>query len=287
MKIIYIMLVGLLPMLSFGQNLRYIPSQPLMENAVKSGFFVSRQSFQIRDKETGELFGLNGKKEFGVQYSIGIKILDGFLMTDKAIRPWLYNAKFGKYSDKYDPVLYQSDCSELKKTLIYETLNLDPDAQEVLVDTLLYTYRSKSFDGKGFLLDMEKGEKEGWVVWIVQKSSADFEKSVDVNYIIYQKNLKVESQGQIFDIEKPYEDQEVLGGIYVVPVYREIGIVEFRLCGIIVPQHENSWILCCPFVERGNISTEKGSGVDEKKKDEQSELTPINSNKKSKKKDRK
>lgn len=288
MKSIYIMLIGLLPLLSFGQNLRYIPSQPLLESSVENGFFVSRQSFQIRDKETGELFGLNGKEEFGVQYSIGIKIPDGILLMDEAVRPWEYNAKFEKYSEKYDPVLHQSDYSKLTKPVEYKTLDLHPDTQKMLVDSLLYMYGSESFDGKGFLLDKQTGEKEGWVVWVISRSSTDLETSADVNYIIYQKKLTVKSQGQSFEIEKPYADREVLGGVYVVPRYTEIGIVEFRLCGIIVPKNENSWVICCPFADNEDIPVVSGSSFNEKEKDNQaSELTPIGSDKKDSKKNKK
>lgn len=281
MKSIYIMLIGLLPLLSFGQNLHYIPSQPLLESSVRNGFFVSRQSFQIRDKETGELFGLNGKEEFGVQYSIGIKIPDGILLMDEAVRPWKYNAKFKKYSEKYEPVLYQSDYSELTKSLEYGTLDFHPDTQKMLVDSLLYMYGAESFGGKGFLLDTQTGEKEGWVVWVASKSSTDLETSADVDYIIYQKKITVKSQGQSFDIEKPYAGREVLGGVYVIPEYTGIGIVELRLCGVIVPRSENSWVICCPFAGNEDIPATSGSSVNEKEEDNQAlELTPIGSDKK-------
>lgn len=227
-------------------------NQQLIEDVIKTGVFLSKQSFQICNKETGELFGLNGKKEFGTQYSIGVKVPDGFCLTDKAVRPWLYDDKYLKYKEKYDPVFYQAAFSELKENAKYDSLAYISTKPEELMDSLLYRFSSTTFEGKGFTLDYTKGEKKGWLIWINADRNLNLEQTSDLNFIIYRKILTVNERNCSFDIDKPTTEQEVLGGIYVVPVYTAIGVIEFRLCGIILSR-ENKWEVCCPFAGLANI----------------------------------
>lgn len=259
----------------------------ILKNGINSGLFISKQSFQICDKETGELFGLNGKKEFGIQYTVGIKIPNGFLLPDKAIRPWLYNNKFDKYKEKYDPVFYQATFSELGEQVQYDSLDYALTKQQELVDTTLYRFSSKTFGGKGFVLENTSGKKEGWIVWITTNKGTDFEQTGNLNYTIYRKNLTINKKECFFEIDKPTIEQEVLGGIYVVPAYTEIGVVEFRLCGIIAPQNDK-WKIFCPFIEvKDARTTEEELNQEEKRKDELPELTPVEKRNDEKAKDKK
>lgn len=68
-------------------------------NIVSPALFLFRQSFQVADNKTGDLYGLNNQDEFGAEVSIGIKVKDGFVLTDKAMRPWAYNRKFDEYKE--------------------------------------------------------------------------------------------------------------------------------------------------------------------------------------------
>ncbi len=273
MKYIHLILFWFISLNLFAQNLRYIPNQPLVEKAIEKGFFLSKQSYQIYDKKSGDIFGLNGKSEFGVQYTIGIKTLGGFLLVDKAMRPWLYDNNFEKYKGKYDPIFYQALYSESKEKVAYDTLEYTLTQQEMLVDTTLYYFPSRTFGGEGFALDDIAGEKDGWIVWITSSREADFEKEVDLHYTIYKKTLTLKQEREVFQIEQPSVEQKILGGIYVVPSYTKIGVLEFKLCGILVPV-DDKWFIHCPFVE----STHKRnpSVEDSEKESEQSvELTPI------------
>lgn len=80
-------------------NASQVLDKSLLMDAVSSAFFLSRQSFQVADKKTGELYGLNNQNEFGKEITLGVKAKEGFLLTDKAIRPWEYNSKFNSYRD--------------------------------------------------------------------------------------------------------------------------------------------------------------------------------------------
>lgn len=234
-------------------------NQQLVEDIVKNGFFISKQSYQICDRESGELFGLKGNKEFGIRYTLGLKLRDGYCLSDEAVRPWLYDDQFDKYAQKYDPIFYQALYSDLKEQAEYDTLSYDLTKQKVLVKDTLYHFVSDAFHGQGFLVDSVSGAKKGWVVWISAKRNQDLEQSSEVDFHIYRKDLEVSEESNRFDIECPVlKDRITLGGVYVVPVYTNVGVVEFRLCGIIIPTTDK-WVIHCLFAKGVQSSDENVS----------------------------
>lgn len=262
-------------------------SQQFIEDAVMSGLFISEQSFQICDKETGELFGLNRKSEFGKQYSIGIKIPNGLLLNDVAVRPWMYDLKYGRYKDKYDPVFYQAKFAEMKEKAEFDSLAYSMTGMQELIDTTFYSFSSETFNGKGFALDYTKGEKDGWLVWIIADKNADISSMPKLDYSIYRKKLEIDKSKASFDVVHPEEKQNILGGIYVVPYYTEIGVIEFRLCGVIAKSKEG-WKIHCPFVGmEDEISSEQKPMQEEEVKEEDGDASELTSVGKGKNKDKK
>lgn len=257
-----------------------------LEDAIRSGLFISKQSFQICDKKSGELFGLNGKDEFGIEYTIGIKVPGGFVLTDKAVRPWVYNSKYNKYKETHDPVFFEANYAEAGKKVKYASLDYSLSKQEELVDTTLYRFDSATFSGDGFPIDTEEGEKEGWVVWITADSETDYESEVNLNYVTSRMKISVKKSKRSYDIDIPRMAQNVLAGLYVVPSYARIGIVEFRLCGIIAPAGED-WKIFCPFAGQEQPVGQKEEVAAESAVDDPSELTPIGKQDKEKPKDKK
>lgn len=279
-KLLYIILtLSVMPI--YAQTFYKSSNQQMIEDAIKNGFFICKHSFQVCDKKTGELYGLNNKNEFGTEYSIGIKLPNSILLIDNAVRPWEYNSKYAKYKKDYAPVSYRIMCSEMKEKIKYDSLECKLDSQETLVDSLMYRFTSKSFSGKGFVLDNTIGEKQGWIVWITAGKQNDFEKNLDVNYIIYQKGIQIDKQLPIIDIAPIESEQGILGGIYVTPMYDGLGVIKFHLCGIIARQ-QNKWKIFCPFIGMGD--SEK-SNIEEQHDCVPFKLTPVEDKKsKSKKK---
>lgn len=249
--------------------------QKLVEDAIKDATFITRQSFQIKDKASGDLYGLNGKQEFGVEYSLGVKIPDGIVLTDKAVRPWNYNAKFSKYKGKYEPVPYLSSATEITKAPQYDSLSYEQDKAVALVDTVLYKASSNTYGGKGIALDGSAGEKSGWIVWVSTPKETDFEKEISHEYTIYKKSVNVEEDKKSAPIDVPDMEQTIIGALYVVPTFPRIGVIEFRLCGVAVPDGKG-WKLCFPFLGMKDSKGEGGKQEEAKPSDGGgSELTPI------------
>jgi hypothetical protein len=267
---------------SYFNNVEGSPTY--ITTAIKSGLFVSRQSFQIYDEATGDIFGRNGKEEFGVQYSLGVKVPNGFVLSDKAVCPWKYDNGFFKYRDKYNPISYKASYTGLDK-VEYDSLSYSLTKMDELVDSTLYRFDSDTFHGDGFILDSSTGDKSGWVVWITSADNADFETAPNISYSVFKKAVKIERQLQTIDIEKPSTVQNVIGGIYIVPSFYKIGVIELRLSGILA-QNGEKWQLIFPFVDEKaqKHETKKVSETEQKpdttNNDDNSELTPINKSKK-------
>ncbi len=282
-KIIFIVNFLLLSVSSFAQfTFGQSIGQQYVENAVRTGIFLTKHSFRICDKKSGDLFGLDGKDEFGSQYAFGVKVSGGILLTNRSVCPWLYDANFDKYKNDYSPVLFQALYSGLEETPKYDLLDYEYDKKEVVVDTAVYRFMCNTFDGKGFTLDNVTGKKDGWIVWIVAGGDSNPEGNGQLDFIVYRKEITVSKNGQSFEVDKPDGKLKILGGIYVVPTFKEVGIIEFQLCGVLALTN-TSWRMYCPFIGKSENETEQ---IDNQQSSEM-QLTPIGKDKKEKAKNKK
>lgn len=245
----------------------------LLESAISASFFLSRQSFQVSDKKTGERYGLNNKDVFGTELSLGIKVKNGYILTEKAMRPWKYNKKFETYKDGYNPVMYVSEYSEFAESTKYDTLDiLEPKVNELLPSSL-YFIASDCFLGKGLAVDYTKGKKDGWVVWTCVDEDEDLNKTAKLKITSYSKTIDSNVSDSI-KIDTP-DEQKILGGIFVIPVNSEIGTIEFRISGIMVESNGN-WNIRFPFTEKeDNIKSKHSNGTQETNVDGKDSLTPV------------
>lgn len=282
-KVIFIVNFLLLSVSSFAQfSLGQSVGQQYVENAVRTGIFLTKHSFRICDEKSGDLFGLDGKDEFGSQYAFGVKVPDGILLTNRSVCPWLYDVNFEKYKDDYSPVLFQALYSGLEETPKYDLLDYEYDKKEVVVDTAVYRFMSSTFDGKGFTLDNTTGKKDGWTVWVIARENSNSESNVQLDFLVYRKEITVNKNGQWIEVDKPDGKQKILGGIYVVPTFKEVGIIEFQLCGVLA-QANASWRIYCPFIGKSESKIEQ---IDNQQSSD-AELTPIGKSKKDKVKNKK
>lgn len=274
-RVFLLLLMGVMTINSYAQLLatRKSAAAQWIDDAVSSAFFLSRQSFQVSDKKTGELYGLNNKDVFGTELSLGIKIKNGCILTEKAIRPWKYNQKFETYKDNYNPVMYVSEYSEFAESTEYDTLNiLEPKTNELL-SSYLYFVASDCFSGKGLAVDYTKGQKDGWVVWACVDKDEDLNKTAKLKITSYSKAIDLNVSDSI-NIDTP-DGQKVLGGIFVIPVNSGIGTIEFIISGIMV-ESNGKWNIRFPFTGNENkMNTKHSKDKQETKVDGKDSLTPV------------
>lgn len=266
-----------------------IDTNEIISKAIKEGLFLSRQSYQIVNKISGQIYGYSGKKEFGIQYSIGIKVPKGFLLFDKAVRPWIYDKNYVKYEEKFDPLFFEAQYSKIGNVAKYDSLDFSLSEQEELIDTTVYKFSSNTFGGNGFILDKTSGQKDGWIVWISSNKGSDFKDKANLELNIYKKVINISDSSKVYEITKPNLTKDILGGLFMVPVLNGIGIIELHLCGIVLP-YGNAWRIVFPFIENNQESIQSDeNGTSTIKNDAPQDLTPVNStadNNKSIKKDK-
>ena len=265
--------------------------QQYAETVAKSGLFISKQSFRISNKSSGKVFGYDGKTYFGIQYSLGIKVKEGIILTDKVVRPWEYDSNFDQYKEEYNPILYKSEFSNIGDEIASDSLFYNVEEKVVLIENEAYMFPSTTFNGEGLSIDNTKGEKEGWVVWVMTDEDAEINQSSNIYLTAYSKAIQASSKSEPIDLEAPSTSNKILGGLYIVPYFTEIGIIEFRVSGILI-ENDSKWRIYTPFIGmEASTNSEKPeketpqSVSDEDNKDSTG-LTPVDekpSKKKSKK----
>lgn len=250
-------------------NASQVLDKSLLMDAVSSAFFLSRQSFQVADKKTGELYGLNNQNEFGKEITLGVKAKEGFLLTDKAIRPWEYNSKFNSYRDGYKAVPSLSEYTEQGEKSVYDSLTISIKENEKPSE--VYYIKSNKFNGKGLGLDIAEGSKNGWIVWAYADKEADLNQTAKLSFVCCKKELVVAIDSK--ESVLPPKDKNILGGVYIVPNVTEIGVVNFLLCGIITDTGDK-WNIVFPFVgmKENNVLPKENNVEQKTQKDN---LTPV------------
>ena len=281
-RFLFLMIMVLLSNICFAQfAFTKSVGQQYAETVTKSGLFISKQSFRISNKKSGKVYGYNGKSYFGIQYSVGIKVKDGIILTDKVVRPWEYDNNFSQYKEEYDPILYKSEFSGIEDKITFDTLSYNVGETAVLVEDEAYMFSSSTFSGEGFSIDNTKGEKEGWVVWVMSDEDAEISQSSNIYLTAYSKAVNVSSKSEPIDLDTPKTNDKILGGLYIVPYFTEIGVIEFKVSGILIG-NDSKWRIYTPFIGMDIVTNSIKSGsetplsVSEEDKQSPSGLTPVN-----------
>lgn len=244
-------------------------SDSLIINIVKRAVYVCEHSFQIQD-DNGELFGLDNKEEFGIVYSLGIKVKGGAVLSDKAIHPWRYYTKFEKYKNDYKPIISQTRYSEIGEKAEYIPIKYKTNTKRQ-ENNPTYLCDTESFGYNGFLTDNVCNNVSGWLIWARINKTADISKSANIDLVVSNESYNTSSDINV-KMETNTEDKEILGGLFVIPDYSNLGCVNFKLCGVIVEDSNKEWRLCFPFTGQKKESTITKSSD---KETDVSNLTPV------------
>ena len=266
-------------------------NETLVKKALIGSIVVVKQSYQVKNKNTGKVYGRNGKKEFGQNYSIGVKTEAGLVLTDAALKPWLDDNAFKKVEDTYEPFIS-----------LTEIRDISSEGNDKFVQCPLQMGRQQpngvwianagDVAHNAMEIDTEDGNKEGCLIWCVALDNLDKDAKAKISLQTVSKAIDL-GGGEI-SIDSPGDADTTLGAIYVCPAFLGGGHVAYRLVGL-AAKEDNSWKLCMPFV---GYSYDKSTTVEEQphdapntgddvteipQEDEDVELTPIEGNKKKKK----
>lgn len=229
----------------------------MVKEAVRPVFFLARQSFQVSDKETHELFGLNNREEFGTELSLGIMTVNGWLLTDRAIHPWAYDAKFTRYKEKYAPVPYISEYAEFAKGTGYDSLDISNAKVNPLLENALYMVKTDRLAGKGLSPLGKGGRQQGWIIWACIDKKDTLSPCIRLHLISSVSSLNTDKPSAM---EAP-ANVKVLGGLFIVPDITAPGKIELKICGVMI-ERKDKWQIVFPF--SGDVHKEEKVPSDRK-----------------------
>lgn len=221
----------------------------LIEKSLSDAFFIVKKGYLIEDT-AGQQFGRKNQ-DFNTSYSLGVKMEGGFVLSAAAVNPWIGDTAYDAFRDKYRPVPGKTEYKAVKDR---KFVGLQ-DSSLQTNDSLVFTCRSDIFGNVGLLPDVEKSDKHGFVVWVCFPDSNNAFDSI--SFIINSKQISakqldssglkmVDPRKNSVKLLKNGAKAGVLGGIYVTPYYKSAGIIELRLCGVIVNQG-GGWVMEFPF----------------------------------------
>lgn len=264
--------------------------QVMTENAITSSVVIIRQSYQVKNKQNGKVFGQNGRDDFGHTYSIGVKTEAGLALTECGLKPWLFDNAFKKVEQKYEPIVSLTEIRdiELCKDSSFSRCPLRIGRQQ---PEGLWLADAGAIAPNAMEIDNVDSEKDGWLIWFIAKKPLDEDPNAGIS--MQTLNKKITVSGADIEIDAPSGGSQVLGGLFVCPSYLGGGHVAYRLVGMTV-KSEDKWLLRTPFsgfplertvtdvkpVEKSEPSQNEPSDEDS---NENVKLTPIKDNKTTKK----
>ncbi len=240
----------------FGQlSLGKISVTSLIENAVSDGIIEVRTDYQLKDLETGDLYGRNGMESFGSGYCFGVLTEKGIIMPEVASKPWSVDPEFDKYknSTKYSPVVSQREYRTFDNIVINGNANYNT---VFLRDSICIIDKDST---NGFSLADSICQSEIYVIWILQNQGKTWGEAGSHTLSAQIKQVDSDKLEHV-SFNVPLLMQQPLGGYVFVCKNQGIGLLRFELVGMLEKQNDEFKLF--PYI----LSlTDTGSKTDEGK----------------------
>lgn len=250
-KTLFIYILSIVPLLCYGQidinkafeALKQAKAETsIIESSVMAELSIVRQQFQLaRD---GKTYGKNNKPYYGESYSLAIKISNGMILSSSVIEPWKNDVDYNRLnqSGQYKPELFWTYQRSLNDVDYHEVdLEFGTVYNHPLdVKQQLYVHDEKKGDF-GLEIDESAGEKSGYMVWVSSTNLQDSAMSVSIKQTPLNLVASEDSARIALDAS---DDNNILGGLFVVPRYERGGRIQLRLVGVAVPaEADGKWEL--------------------------------------------
>lgn len=238
----YLLIFILTPLLAMGQIFKS-PNQQFVEQAIKDGMFIIKQSYQLEDTVTKQRFGRYGNEDFGSFASLAIRTNEGILVDKVLSSPWTEDPNFSRYRDTHRPLL--------SKTIAVEFGDSIPSQVSISYDSI-HSINSRlslvcEIDSTltGFELKKYNRPTEGWIVWLSNDSTMnEYSGRKNPDFTIYKKNVEFNTDSISYVVEVPSTPKKVWGGIFIVPEQTNIGQITFFLGGIVNQNpSDDTWVI--------------------------------------------
>lgn len=258
--------------------------QTITQKSIDGCAVVVKQSYQVKNKKNGKVYGRNGRKEFGQNYTIGVKTEAGLILTEAALKPWLEDNAFKKVEQTHEPFVSQTEVRDINENeqTKFGSCPLSIGKQQ---PQGLWVAKTESVVPNAMEIDVEGGEKDGWLIWFTAKKELNANPEATITLQAINKKIVLEDGISEIDIEATANSDVVLGAIYVCPAYLGGGHVAYRLVGVAVKDGKQ-WKLHTPFVgysfdgkavkqEQTQETPQEEEAVTEEEQEEEIDLTPV------------
>ncbi len=215
-----------------------IGENELIENAVKEGFVYVNTYYALENKDNGRKYGRDSHDYYGSLCYLGYAVNGGYITMAEAAMPWEADSDYDDFrnDEKYSPVLLDSiyvrltDGSGKVKARMGNTIaDLD--------ETGLVFLTSEQQDENRFVTTGEEAEK-GWLVMaMLPKGKNTLDRKTPLAYT--SKALTVQPGAKQQLVAAPKREETIVGGVFVVPVYKAVGQVELQARGFLTKSGED------------------------------------------------
>lgn len=271
--------------------------QQTVEQAIQDCVVLLKQSYQVKNKKTGNIYGRGGREDFGHIYSIGVKTDAGLVITEEALSPWLFDNAFKKVEQDYSPFISLTEVRDIEKdkNVSFSQCPLQMGRNQPIG---IWIANLQATSENSMEINVEEGYKDGWLIWFMASKDLDTDPESEIMMQVNSLKHDVSSDATDIDIEAPTKGNSILGGVYVSPTYLGGGHVAYRLVGMAIKE-DKQWKLRTPFAgfsykkvsktepENDVTSETDEGGVSEEQDVELTLIDKDNKSKKSKKSNKK
>lgn len=281
MKRIVISLIALLA--SFGSaSAQFSPDlfksvgQQLVERAVKGGVVYLRQDYQLLDTLTNTRYGWNHQAMFNSIYSVGFKVEGGYVVNEPFVKPWGTDSRYLELQDTtLLPVISKTLCRPMCDSVATE-LTFNPEHIRPIKDSMLYRIDNLPHERRGFRTDATLGEKDGWMVWVVTTDSLLHDRT-ELSFVSYRQTITTVEETREYQLPAPTTTKTLLAGVLLVPIYSQIGVIDFQVVGYAYQQGSDWYIVRETPVAPSIAAPEVVAADTEEETEVPSFLTPVES----------
>lgn len=235
---------------------QYDAYMDLIKQACSDGVMILRQAYLVVDAGGSEVvLDDTSNNEFGCTYSLGVRVIGGYVFGPQAMSPWNFDPVFESNKNPGDrpKIVAPTQYADLAEEPEYGNIEFNGNKVGHIYPGLLYSMRNPlSIDGDGFFPMRETGKTEGYIVWFCKPEGKELDKSTDlqVSVIPYIYDID-EDLAKLYDLSDKYV-KNPLGAIFVVPEVSAAGQITFFLYGVGV-QQDGDWKMLFPFADSSKV----------------------------------
>lgn len=204
-------------------------SQYNIYQAISPALYLVESSYVLIGKsDSTKEYGYGGNVFFGKKNAFGINI-DGRIHTiDDVFLPWKTDTLYKKYekSDSLHPKISQLDMYSIMDSTSFE-LNTDSVSMNKGYLSSVRYADSNSLKGVD-----TTGDIEGWMIIIYNDTLPTIGNRFEHKAAIYENTLKYNSYDNNWEVGKMPVSQNIVGGLFVVPIV-STGIIRYQVLGMI------------------------------------------------------